>query len=119
LLDARARYEYSRNPFYRDSSSSSSAASCSTTQEEEQESIIAETPGLDRGETPNSFYSSSIVNSPSKRSIFSTSAATNNNSSLNAKLAEERKRMDRLQSNMTKIRRQVSIFCFFSCFICF
>lgn len=72
-----------RNPFYQDSEIG--------------------TPGLE-AETPHSYSRYSVRKTPLKsprRSVFDTST-------LNQKIEEERRRMDKLQESMTRIRRQVS-----------
>ncbi|KAK4512514.1 cell division control protein [Mucor velutinosus] len=95
--DTRSNYNYiSRNPFYQESVSE-----------------IAETPSLsDHNEdTPMTFTTlgkrspSFTLNSPSSRKKPYTGVS----STLQQKLAEERKRMDKLQSNLQKIRRQSSL----------
>ncbi|CEP10797.1 hypothetical protein [Parasitella parasitica] len=96
--DARANYtEYmSRNPFYQESVSE-----------------IAETPTLSdqNDDTPMTYTSlgkrssSYAHSSPSSRKKTYTGLST----TLQQKLAEERKRMDKLQSNLQKIRRQSSL----------
>ncbi|KAL9544198.1 hypothetical protein MBANPS3_007747 [Mucor bainieri] len=96
--DARSNYSnyVSRNPFYQESVSE-----------------VAETPSLSdhNDDTPMTFTtlgkrsSTFTLSSPSNRKR----PYTGNSSTLQQKLAEERKRMDKLQSNLQKIRRQSSL----------
>lgn len=98
LIDARANYGYiSRNPFYQESVSE-----------------IADTPSLSdhNDDTPMTFMSSG-----KRSSSFVHNSPSNNrkpynglSNTLQQKLAEERKRMDKLQSNLQKIRRQVNVY---------
>ncbi|KAI8095494.1 hypothetical protein BDF21DRAFT_406029 [Thamnidium elegans] len=100
--DNRYAYE-NRHPFFQDS-----------------ESDIAETPGLE-AETPHSFSSvpyqtprKTIVPQNPKRSIAKRTIVYNprrsviDSATLTQKIAEERKRMDILQSNVSRIKRQSS-----------
>lgn len=78
ILDIR--YDYAnRNPFYQDT-----------------QSEIAETPGLEL-ETPMNYRP--ILHSP-RRSVI-------NPSTLSQKIAEEKRRLDKLQNSVNRIKRQV------------
>lgn len=96
VIDARTNYSnyISRNPFYQESVSE-----------------IADTPSLSdhNDDTPMTFSTlgkrspTFTLNSPSKHKKSYSGVS----STLQQKLAEEKKRMDKLQSNLQKIRRQV------------
>ncbi|RCH99269.1 hypothetical protein CU098_010438 [Rhizopus stolonifer] len=85
--DARAKYDYpSRNPFYQDN-----------------ESDIAETPSLveyDIEDSPNTH-----IYQPTKDSLPNRRMSSHR---LQRQLLEERHRMDRLQKNLARIKRQSS-----------